>query len=98
MAEATCKANKCKVATNVDDATCGFLNEKIISNDNSIVITVYDAGAGVKKLNLMGGTGIQSLTTIQRLALVPITALIVQDIDLDMYFKWSTVTSSWNPF
>lgn len=41
---------------------------------------------------------IQSLTTAQRIALVPTTALIVEDTDLDMYFKWSTVSSSWSPF
>ncbi len=41
---------------------------------------------------------IPSLTTAARLALTPTTPLIVQDTDLDMYFKWSTVSSSWNPF
>jgi hypothetical protein len=41
---------------------------------------------------------IPSLTTAQRIALVPTTAMIVEDTDLDMYFKWSTVSSSWTPF
>jgi len=44
------------------------------------------------------GYVIESLTTAQRLALVPTTALIVEDIDLDMYFKWSTVSNAWAPF
>lgn len=49
-----------------------------------------------------GSTGasfnIPSLTTAQRLSLIPTTAFIVQDTDLDQYFKWSTVTNSWIPF
>lgn len=41
---------------------------------------------------------IPSFTTAQRLAFTPAAALVVEDTDLDMYFKWSTVTSSWSPF
>lgn len=58
------------------------------------LVTVADAGGQEASITIK----IPSMTTAARLALVPTTALIVEDTDLDMYFKWSTVTSSWNPF
>lgn len=60
-------------------------------------VTVTDGGGGKANIDIPGYV-IASLTTAQRLALTPTTALIVEDADLDMYFKWSTVTSSWSPF
>lgn len=41
--------------------------------------------------------GIASITETERLALVPTSALIVEDITLDQYFRWSTLTNSWTP-
>lgn len=58
------------------------------------LVTVTDAGGQKANITIK----IPSMTTAARLALVPTTALIVEDTDLDMYFKWSTVTNSWNPF
>lgn len=58
------------------------------------LVTVTDAGGQKANITIK----IPSMTTAARLALVPATALIVEDTDLDMYFKWSTVTNSWNPF
>lgn len=60
-------------------------------------VTVTDGGNGKANINIPGYV-IQSLTTAQREALVPTTALIVEDTDKDMYFKWSTVSNSWSPF
>lgn len=40
---------------------------------------------------------IPSMTTAERLALSPTTALIVEDTDIDNYFKWSTGSNSWSP-
>lgn len=60
-------------------------------------VTVTDLGNKRVGINI-SGDAIQSLTTAQRLALIPTTALIVEDTDLDMYFKWSTVSNAWSPF
>lgn len=69
----------------------GFVNTE---NFIGQLVTVTDAGGGKVDITIV----IPSLTTAQRIALVPTTALVVEDTDLDMYFKWSTVTSSWSPF
>lgn len=60
-------------------------------------VTVTDGGGGSANIAIPGYV-IASLTTAQRLALTPTTALIVEDTDLDMYFKWSTVSNAWSPF
>lgn len=73
---------------------------------NGTITTVNFTGDGVTVTNGGGGTAnvaipgyvIASLTTSQREALIPTTALIVEDTDLDMYFKWSTVSHAWSPF
>lgn len=69
----------------------GFINTENFIGE---LVTVTDAGGGKVNITIV----IPSMTTAQRIALVPTTALVVQDISLDMYFKWSTVTSSWSPF
>lgn len=60
-------------------------------------VTATDGGNELANITIPGNV-IQSLTTAQRLALIPTTALIVEDTDLDMYFKWSTVSNAWSPF
>lgn len=60
-------------------------------------VSVVNSGAKRATITIPGYT-IASLTTAQRLVLSPTTALIVEDIDLDMYFKWSTVSNDWSPF
>lgn len=45
-----------------------------------------------------GVFNIPTLTTAQRLALVPTKAYIVQDSDLDEYFYYSTISNEWRPF
>lgn len=67
MAEGNCQSNKCKVRTNDSDVTCGTLVEKVVSSNNSILVTVQDVGGGVKKLNVsqnpaFATSGIQSVT------------------------------------
>lgn len=60
-------------------------------------VSVVDSG-GKRATITIPGYVIASLTTVQRLALTPTTALIVEDTDTDMYYKWSTVTNDWSPF
>lgn len=48
----SCKANICKVRTSVDDVSCGYLIEKVFSQDNTILVTDEDIGSGIHKLNL----------------------------------------------
>lgn len=72
----------------------GFIKTLNFTGDG---VSVADAGGGKVDINIPGYV-IASLTTVQREALVPTTALIVEDTDLDMYFKWSTVSLSWSPF
>lgn len=76
------------------------LGRFLILNFTGAGVNATDAGNDKANITIPGGgsSTIQSLTTAQRLALVPTTALIVEDTDLDEYFKWSTVTSSWSPF
>lgn len=72
----------------------GFMKTLNFTGDG---VTVTDGGGGKANIDIPGYV-IASLTTAQREALVPTTALIVEDTDLDMYFQWSTVTNSWSPF
>lgn len=60
-------------------------------------VSVADSG-GKRATITIPGYVIASLTTAQRLALTPTTALIVEDTDTDMYYKWSTVSNDWSPF
>lgn len=68
---------------------------------NGLVTTInfigqlVTAAAGAGRIDIT--VKIPSMTTAQRTALIPTTALIVEDTDLDQYFKWSTVSSSWSP-
>lgn len=71
----------------------------LILNFKGAGVTATDGGNELANITIPGGgSTIPSLTTAQREALVPTTALIVEDIDLDTYYKWSTVTNSWSPF
>lgn len=72
----------------------GFIKTLNFTGDG---VTVTDGGGGKANIAIPGYV-IASLTTAQREALVPTTALIVEDTDLDEYFKWSTVSNSWSPF
>lgn len=58
------------------------------------LVTVTDGGGGKANITIV----IPSLTTAQRTALIPTTALIVEDTDTDQYYKWSTTSNSWSPF
>lgn len=83
-----------------------FTKEEFIFSLCSIPAVIGGSGGGHKRSGAQGptgptgpnGLGIQSLTTDQRTALTPTSALIVEDTDLDEYFKWSTVTNEWSSF
>lgn len=79
-----------------DDGTRVGGNIKVL-NFTGAGVTVTAPSSKQVDIDIPGYV-IESLTTAQRLALSPTTALIVEDTDLDMYFKWSTVSSSWSPF
>lgn len=81
----------------------GLLNGQLYTIDDNgnctpFSITIEGAVGPRGPRGASGVFNIPTLTTAQRLALVPTTAYLVQDSDLDMYFKWSTISNAWSPF